>query len=648
GNGTLRTAGITTFDETTTINMPGGAVILDGDDGVGGNVTINADTTINAGTMADFGNDNVIGFNTLVLNDVAKLTVNPAVIDAEWTLTEEGRLDINASTTAAEGSGIHGADFNMAGIATISGNSVWGARTDISGTVTIAAGGRLTLEGGHRDDPNLLEGGTINGAGALGAGNVQALHGHGTISADIDFDRDSELFAAGGTLTLGGDILDARFVGTADASAILHVTNPWSTAVIQQVVLNGGELRGGTITNDELIRAASGETLVTARVINNLQIFADGGDIIFDTAGDDNDWDGTANDGQLNALNGDITLRDNQDFDYSGTVFIGGGHEVYTIGFSIEMQPGSLLDLTGGTFRQSANRGGHIGGELVVDAGADSALKTDSGTGSFVLESTSEVTLNGNLRLDSRVTSIEAGAMFSGTGRLINVTGRELAPDHLADIGVIVENQGVYANSESDVGRNDMLQFVQTASGTFQVDLEGTDVSQYDRLQVDGQAQLAGALELVLDGGYVPASGDTLNIVSAAGGIAGTFANVIQPVGMPAGLIFDVIYNPTLVQLTVVPGMNLPGDYNLDGTVDAADYVVWRKTDGTQGGYNAWRANYGRSAAAAAAPPAANIAVPEANCLLLLSIAIALLSGQARTRLAAPISRDETYLSQRR
>ena len=29
---------------------------------------------------------------------------------------------------------------------------------------------------------------------------------------------------------------------------------------------------------------------------------------------------------------------------------------------------------------------------------------------------------------------------------------------------------------------------------------------------------------------------------------------------------------------------HLPGDYNRDGTVDAADYVVWRKTDGTQAG----------------------------------------------------------------
>jgi hypothetical protein len=27
----------------------------------------------------------------------------------------------------------------------------------------------------------------------------------------------------------------------------------------------------------------------------------------------------------------------------------------------------------------------------------------------------------------------------------------------------------------------------------------------------------------------------------------------------------------------------LPGDYNGDGTVDAADYVVWRKTLGTTG-----------------------------------------------------------------
>jgi hypothetical protein len=39
----------------------------------------------------------------------------------------------------------------------------------------------------------------------------------------------------------------------------------------------------------------------------------------------------------------------------------------------------------------------------------------------------------------------------------------------------------------------------------------------------------------------------------------------------------------------------LPGDFNDDGNVDAADYVVWRQIDGTQTGYDAWRANFGRA-----------------------------------------------------
>lgn len=35
-----------------------------------------------------------------------------------------------------------------------------------------------------------------------------------------------------------------------------------------------------------------------------------------------------------------------------------------------------------------------------------------------------------------------------------------------------------------------------------------------------------------------------------------------------------------------------PGDFNYDGLVDAADYVVWRKTLGDVANYNLWRANF--------------------------------------------------------
>jgi hypothetical protein len=47
--------------------------------------------------------------------------------------------------------------------------------------------------------------------------------------------------------------------------------------------------------------------------------------------------------------------------------------------------------------------------------------------------------------------------------------------------------------------------------------------------------------------------------------------------------------------LTVLinPLAALAGDFNGNGIVDAADYVVWRKNDGTQGGYDAWRSHFG-------------------------------------------------------
>ena len=52
------------------------------------------------------------------------------------------------------------------------------------------------------------------------------------------------------------------------------------------------------------------------------------------------------------------------------------------------------------------------------------------------------------------------------------------------------------------------------------------------------------------------------------------------------------------------PSAPIPGDFNNDGTVDAADYVVWRNGLGatyTQTHYNLWRAHFGQTAATAAA-----------------------------------------------
>ena len=68
--------------------------------------------------------------------------------------------------------------------------------------------------------------------------------------------------------------------------------------------------------------------------------------------------------------------------------------------------------------------------------------------------------------------------------------------------------------------------------------------------------------------------------------------------------------------ISYVTTADLPGDFNGDNKVDAADYVVWRKTDGTQPGYDLWRTNFGRTSGSGASLMA-GAAVPEHSTMLL-------------------------------
>ena len=96
----------------------------------------------------------------------------------------------------------------------------------------------------------------------------------------------------------------------------------------------------------------------------------------------------------------------------------------------------------------------------------------------------------------------------------------------------------------------------------------------------------------------------------------------------------------TLTSLVVADPPGVQGDYNGDGTVDAADYVVWRKTLGSTTDLRAdgngslhidavdhqyWRRNFGN-------PPAigTSAAVPEPRTMLLIFISAACLSGFQR------------------
>ena len=73
--------------------------------------------------------------------------------------------------------------------------------------------------------------------------------------------------------------------------------------------------------------------------------------------------------------------------------------------------------------------------------------------------------------------------------------------------------------------------------------------------------------------------------------------------------------------------LSLLGDYNSDGKVNASDYVIWRKTDGTPAGYNAWRSNFGAGVGAGSGS-ALESAVPEPATWVLVAVGVATFGAQ--------------------
>jgi hypothetical protein len=100
--------------------------------------------------------------------------------------------------------------------------------------------------------------------------------------------------------------------------------------------------------------------------------------------------------------------------------------------------------------------------------------------------------------------------------------------------------------------------------------------------------------------------------------------------------IGDESFDPNAI-LTVT--LVLPGDFNVDGVVDAADYVVWRGSLGstvsthgggadgnfdghiTQADYEVWRENFGQRIGIGSNGSAGTLVIPEPNCEIVTFLA---------------------------
>jgi hypothetical protein len=112
--------------------------------------------------------------------------------------------------------------------------------------------------------------------------------------------------------------------------------------------------------------------------------------------------------------------------------------------------------------------------------------------------------------------------------------------------------------------------------------------------------------------------------IGAVADIGSFQIDLLQGMGGPNDVEYTDVAIDRLVVKAVVP--ELRGDYNGDGIVEAADYIVWRNAlnrmvpigtsadgnfDGhvTTADYDVWRSHFGATTAATSAPP--NLSVPE-------------------------------------
>jgi hypothetical protein len=423
------------------------------------------------------------------------------------------------------------------------------------------------------------------------------------------------------------------------------MVNPWETdggagGSIGAVVLLGGVLQGGVITNDNAT-GLQGHGTITARVINTSKIVAtNGGTLLVQTSGNDNDWDGAGNTGDLEALSGDLEMVDTTMpvppvRQFGGSVRAINDNRVFANGFALDFNPGSSLTLEDeATYRASSST--DIGGTVTIGAGADATIQV---TNNFFLtfEAGSTTTLGGDLTLINNNINIEDGATFSGAGALIIPDGSHMVLDNLGDVGVLLDMQGAFRPGNfNGIGRVNLLDFQETDTSELYVEMVGTGLNQFDRLVLSGDAIVDGYLNIDIDEVspgvlFAPALGQTFNIITGTT-VSGEFdfADVSQ---MPPGLTFAINYLANAVQLEVVTKPIFSADFDEDGDVDATDLFIWQgaydlnqlgDADGDSDSDGAdlliWQRQHGSKPVSGAGAGAGGT-VPEPSSLVLLLIA---------------------------
>lgn len=502
---TTHKAAVTSWTQNPALYVAGGQVRAQGDDTIGlgfnlGNLLSGSSlsigykyifgTNIAAAVGAAGGGSGGVAVKPNI--DLAKpYGVNDLNSGAVNPVFEGGTLTLNSG-------GAVNSNFSV----TKAGGAIDTADNDLAasgkfageGVVEKKGGGVLTVTGENTHGGFNVQGGTLafNGDAALGAPTAPVILG------------------GGGTLRPLGDL-------TLDRGVLIDAGETGGFDTAGHTVTLGGVVSGGALVKQ------GGGTLVLTGANSQSGLQVGGGQVVVGQAG------------ALGAPGGQVVLN--------------GGN----LAFGQNMSIGQSLNVSG------AGGGFDTAGHDVVLTGAVSGdaclIKTGAGHlslnaagGNAIGACVRQGQLSFNNVFNGRVW-VDPTGMASGGGR---VNGD-------------VEVSGVLAPGNSP-GRLEVAgNLVQNAGSTLALDIDGltpgVGAGHYDTLVISGTYTAGGTIAPTLRGisgsatnSFTPKIGDAFQVVSAEGGVGGTYASLTQPAaGLAANSRFEVVYLPKAVVLAVTP-----------------------------------------------------------------------------------------------
>ena len=120
-----------------------------------------------------------------------------------------------------------------------------------------------------------------------------------------------------------------------------------------------------------------------------------------------------------------------------------------------------------------------------------------------------------------------------------------------------LSNEGSVSPGDSLGTLNLSVNYPTTLTSDLNIEIGGTTVdSLYDQLNITGTATLGGTLNISLVNSFIPALGDTFEILTYSS-YTGNF-NTINGLNTGTGVSFDMLTSPTSIKLVTINSPNNP------------------------------------------------------------------------------------------